>query len=263
MISVSLTNLGEYQGKALALARECKMDERAFVAWLAARVCQYCIQWLPPRGNPPGGWNEQKQRGWKNVDRDIKRVFRSGADLFDILKLHPLVQTHPKLAAILIRYIEQKDYLNLSRVLYKIGSRVVLIPRPLPEQHQANRNPRNGRVLRKPHTHFFVLDDSQIQGYVTTVQKDVGKLKSGYMPAARKLGVKELPIWVTHKSGNGHFINELDQPNPAFTMVNQEKGIERFQTLMEDAIEIAGRNAVKDLEIRLQKRFARHGAHHH
>lgn len=264
MISFSLTNLGEYQSAARALQHDTKMETRAFVAWRAGIVCTYCIQWLPPRGRTPGGWNEQKIRGWKNIEHDIKRVFRSGSDLFDILKLNPLVQAHPKLSAILIRYIEEKDYLNLSRVLYKMGSRVVLIPAPLPEQHQANRSSKTGRVFKSPQTHFYILDDRKIQGYITTVQKDTGKLKSGFMPAARKLGVKGLPIWVSHKAGNGYYIDDLDNSDePSFTMVNEEKGAERFENLMKDAIEIAGKNMVKELEIRLQKKFAKHGAHHH
>lgn len=236
-----------------------------FVVWRAAIVCKDFIWFLPPRGKNPSkeGGNEQKERGWRCVERDIKRVFKSGEQLLGLLKLHPLVEQHPKLAAILERYIQAKDYANLSRVLYKMGSKVTLIPAPLQEQHFAERNRQTGRVFKNPRHRYYVLDDDRIQGYVTLRQRDVGKLKSGCLRAAEKLKmlgseVKGIPAWVKRHHEPGDYVDETQKRGLAgFTIINQARGAERFAHILPAIVAINERKMLIEAKAKIPA-FLRH-----
>jgi hypothetical protein len=263
---VTLSGTKELRQAANFLRHDTQKTAAEFVRWRAGVVTKDLIDFTPPRGPHPAaeGWKEQKERGDRAVERDIKKVFRNGADLWDILKLHPLVQRHANLARILIKYINNGDYLNLSRVLYKIGSRIVLIPQPLREQHFAERNPSNGRVFRKPRHHYYVLQDRKIQGYITLIQRDVGKMKHGWMKAARTLEVKDIPHWVKRQqSEEGDCIDDSNRRgNPSVTISSNAKGADRLGPIVAAVIEINQSKMLEEYRIRLAHDIRKHRLHH-
>ncbi len=146
-------------------------------------------------------WAAQKEAGQRAVARDIRKIFFSHTEFVATMSKHPLCQQHPKLLALLSSYFAAGDYQKLNTVLKKMGSRLTVIQSASRDLHFSQRN-YQGRV-NKPSRRYFVLSLGSIKSYVSLIQKDVGKLKAGFMAAVNALGVKDIPKWVSVHSTPG------------------------------------------------------------
>lgn len=210
-------NTGERMALLHRLALERDRDlSTEFTQW-AGVFAHDLIDFCPPRpsknsnaaavaiGKRPNSWPSQKRAGEGAVERDIRKVFRSKEDLMDVLHENPVIAAKPKLREFVDRAVTAGDGAALSRVLHKLNIELRIIPAPLKEQHFAARTGKKKHVPKRTKG-YYVLGDG-VQGYVNTIKRDVGKLKSGFLTAAKQAGlhVNNIPAWVKrhHEPGRG------------------------------------------------------------
>lgn len=160
-------------------------------------------------------YNDQRKIGEAAVRRDVGRVFQS------FRKYAAYVAkkfNKPKLETYLLQLARQSDTQTLERIFRKWLWRAKVRTTALRGEHLKRRQ-KNGRVKKGPAV--FVLDDRSIKNYEREVVSHVGKAKAGWLAAARGLGVRGLPAWITRHSSPGLFQDQTgDTTKPTITIGN-------------------------------------------
>lgn len=209
---------------------------------------------LIPFTPPPKG----QQQGENAVRRDIARVFGSMSNVKKILKnskvrgagtafnryiregdmekakalLNGTMQKNFRTKAyrrtqngknVRVRSYVQSRPVEIDLKSNRLGRITDIIP-SLPAAgthpiHKARQN--NRKFVSRRQWSAIVLQSGTVAAYVKHKQKNVGTMKAGWVPAARKLGISGLPKFVSRNfRNNGSFVDELDQESPAFTAIN-------------------------------------------
>lgn len=253
-------NTREFHDTGVELRRWKKMDVPQFVRYRARVVTQDLGKWTPPRGPHPGseGWPSMKKRGEKNVERDIRKVYKA-IDQLGIWK----APTNPKLSAWLKRMVRSGNIPAIKAVFDQLGIRYASIfPIPYGSIHETARTTR-GRVGGSKDRSNFVFYESDIKKYITLRQKEVGLLKSGWGMAALRLGAK-LPVWVTKHGANGQFQDKLSIPDrPTVVLVNDTKAAKDMdqEELVDAVLFINELKLQKELKAILAYQCRKHSAH--
>lgn len=99
-----------------------------------------------------------------------------------------------------------------------------------PAFHQSHRNSR-GRVRGIPSDQKMIVGEANLDRYIRDVQKHVGRLKAGWLPAAERLKVSGIPKFVSrHSPGDGAFIDALDRSMGVgfIEAINRNKAVSRL-----------------------------------
>jgi hypothetical protein len=217
-------NAREWVDTGAELRRWKNMDVPTFVRHRARVATQDLLKWTPPRGKHPSkeSFNEQKKRGQKTLERDIRRVFFA----LDQAKIITAPENE-KLANDLKRYIASGNTGAIERILRNLRIPFKSLHKlPYPSLHEAARD-RRGNV-RKAQGHL-VLRDASIKKYIRQRQPMIGEFKAGWNAAARALGVpsRHWPAWVSgQKVGAAPVVDRLKNVSrPTLTLVNASKWI--------------------------------------
>jgi hypothetical protein len=145
------------------------------------------------------------------VEGDIKRGFSSADELhaFNLIK-------NPKTRQDVQSYLSQGRYSAARILLTRMGVKVNLVAAANSQLHGKMRDNR-GRVSKGKH--LLVMKKPSIAALIKEKQAEVGKAKSGWVPAAQSLGVK-LPGWVTRHRGSGIYRENKRQDFSSITVGN-------------------------------------------
>ena len=182
------------------------------------------IKVTPPFGKATfsESYNEQRKSGEDAVERDIRKVF---------IPLRVFAESvssrNPKLAAAILaaggivgsnvktkksKVVKSSiDMDALDAIFRNMGMEGRVVRYVNPEIHQRARG-RRGRVKRA--TPLFVVSEKSLDSYITSVKKDVGKAKSGWLKAAIGLGVAGIPNWIRRHLTPGVFVDKTLANNP-------------------------------------------------
>jgi len=163
---------------------------------------------------------ESKQRGEKKTKADIRQAYGTPADMWQLIH-----DKQGKGAAgqfwSLIKNRQIKQANDMARRL--IGKE--MMPFDNGAEHQRKRSRKTGRVIggKLPkHKDVFLSQQAmpKFRKYSKEKIKLVGLLASGFVPAARELGVK-LPAWITrHQSQPGTVIPKTTRTGYTITIAN-------------------------------------------
>lgn len=186
------------------------------------------IKATPPFAGRRGGkgtfrqsWKVQKDTGTRAVARDVTRVFSPALPASVLNRLPDREKTRAK------RYLRQGKHEELATMLYRLSGGHGNAPsRNIVRQasralHQQRRDS-NGRVTKG--ATVYVQRPASIRRLIRSRQKDVGKWKAGWMPAARALRVKGIPKWISGKAGAGYYRDKTNALNPYFLLANTLRG---------------------------------------
>jgi hypothetical protein len=195
-----ITNDKERKRAVFRLMVEKRQTIRQFMTQWGGVMYRDLIKWTPPRSKETGeeNWGAQKKRGEAAVNRDIRKVFKSGQQLENLLENHPLCKKRPRLAEQLKGYVRAGNYQALNRVLSRISPGVQVVLEPSRALHFPQRNSRG--VVARARQQYIIPRDSAVNGYVREIQKDVGKAKAGWV--TYRLSAKGVPKWVLRHQGS-------------------------------------------------------------
>lgn len=179
----------------------------------AGLLVRDAAKFTPPTGKQPinESWNDQKKAGVAAVEGDIKRGFAPADDLkaFEHIK-------NQKTRQDVQNYMAQGRYSAARILLTRMGISTNLVAAANSQLHSRMRDAR-GRVRRGKT--LLVMKKASIAALIKEKQAEVGKAKSGWVPAAQSLGVK-LPGWVTRHHGSGIYRENKRQDFSSITVGN-------------------------------------------
>lgn len=184
----------------------------------------------------------QRKVGIGAVTRDVKHLFRP------LPKVDTLAAGDKKVAFMLRKYIREGALENLSTILNRLGvgnSRVVY--EATAELHKSKRDAK-GRIPKKT-APIIVLRGRTISALLNVIKGHVGKLKAGWMPAAKKLGVS-VPPWISkHATPGSVQDNSRRLGNPSIMVSNNSVfGPQVEHKIVEYALEKRRGSMQKQLE---------------
>lgn len=149
---------------------------------------------------------EAKKRGEAAVARDIRRVYITPGQLFDLIRAKD-----PRLAAAFWSAVKQQDWPRASSITRSAGvPDLIDFASDDGAAHQSRR--RRGKVTgRQPS--YGIRDPRYLAAYIKQQQARVGLLAAGFKPGAEKLRAR-LPAWVRrHAStiGTVHIQSDLSR----------------------------------------------------
>lgn len=132
---------------------------------------------------------ESKRRGEMAIDSDLKSVYTGPEGMYPVIK----AREGKKMAGAFWRLL-QNDPKSVPEWLRR-NAPSIRAGFDGGKEHQRRRNKR-GRVTGKPTIVLFKKDMRAFTLYAKAQKARVGLLAAGFLPAARRLGVK-LPAWVS------------------------------------------------------------------
>lgn len=201
------------------------------------------LKLTPPFGTAPSteSLNAQKKVGERAVERDIRRVFST----LDLTKIRS-----PKIKHDLERLVRKGDLEGVRRVLRAMGipARDVLREAD-PKLHEGQRD-RRGRIQSRKN--IWVVKDGSVKRYVREKQKHVGKAKSGWLMAARALGVS-VTNWISRHSGAGVFVDRTrDRKKPMVRVGNAVDFIQGSGAELQ-IVKRALQNRVRNMKAKIER----------
>jgi len=104
-----------------------------------------------------------------------------------------------------------------------------------------------------------VVSDRQMKRYTSTVQTQVGKLKSGWTEPLKRLGAN-VPGWVAKHGGQGDAQDNTRNTNfPQYTVWNLAKGAGNYRREMQAALNIRSKQMAANLRRQLRERAKQAG----
>lgn len=226
------------QGKAAGLTVQ-------HLAWdVMANACNNITKLSPPRTQSGGGWNEQLKLGEKSLADDLHRLFLY-PDTKKYVVFRNLFDGH--------LYLRMKDTDAVTRLpddaLVEAGGMQAV--------HEAQRN-RRGRVVAKPPPYFAQPWD--VRAYIKKRQESVGKLKSGWQPAANYFADKvrkrwKFPGWITRHSEPGRAIDRV-RPDGNGSL-QADNSAPHAGAIRRDALTWVSKKAQRDIDKWLPERAAK------
>lgn len=225
MNSFVISNSRERKRAMFRYMRETKQTFEQFMLQWGGVMVHDLIDYTPPRPKKgvKASWAKQKAAGMAAVERDIRKIFFGPDQLLSVLGNLQICKNDPKLLERLTNYVNGGDTDKLLNVLTSLGMSMKLIEAPSRDLHFPQRNYRG--IVRKPKQRYYLTKEQPIKGYIAEIQKDVGKLKSGWMTAANSIGLKvrDVPKWVTRHREPGKGDLNLKGPNYFIEVVNKAK----------------------------------------
>lgn len=164
-------------------------------------------------------FTESRQAGNKSVSRDIKRVFASASYTYETIR------RRSPAAASAFWFSKNKKNDVAARIVRDYSDNPLLhgkplLPAPDPAMHQ-NARSRRGRVESARSLAAVITRDPALKRYITSVQRRVGLLASGWLPSANHYQVK-VPSWVPGSS-TGAISFRNNGPRYTVSMINANK----------------------------------------
>ena len=154
------------------------------------------------------------------VARDVRKAF---APASTAKMLRSLPARSQKLAR---SYVRRGEFEKLQTMLQRMGGNSGSTQREYRESatvalHNKRRD-RTGRVRKG--LPILVKNAASINTLIKLKPSHVGTWKSAWMPAAKSLGVKGIPQWISTKNGKGGIVKKLKTFNPMISLINAERG---------------------------------------
>ena len=163
-----------------------------------------------------GPLQAQRRVGQKAVEFDIRSLFQP------LPRADTIAAGDKKAAFVIRRYLRKNEFDKLSVMLNRLGVRnrgVIL--EATPGIHSKFRDAK-GRTPNKG-GHFLVVKSRSIAALLRTMKGHVGKLKSGWMTAARVLKASA-PNWISDRGTPGAIQDDSKKwHNPSITVSNNSK----------------------------------------
>ena len=189
-----------------------------------------------------GPLNAQRKVGVQAVTTDTKRLFQP------MPKVDTLAAGDKRAAFALRKYIRTGALEALSTMLRRLGALNSGVVYEATEALQTTRRNAKGRIPKKGFP-IIVLRGRTILALVNLLKGHVGKLKAGWMPAAKKLGVS-VPAWISkHSTPGSVHDNSRKLGNPSIMVSNNSAfGPQVEHKIVEYAIEKRRGSMQKQIE---------------
>lgn len=163
-----------------------------------------------------------RKQGEKAVERDIYRSMRVPKEEdFKNEKVKKLIRRRDTEG--FRKFVENSDKMKD----WKVGTFS-------PDLHKAARNSR-GRVTSQ--RKVIVLERQKVARYVKETQKRVGYMRSGWLSAARMVGLNVKTPWVArHSNRHAVAINSLTGGRPSVTIGNTTSGVGQIRQAFDRAV---------------------------
>lgn len=148
---------------------------------------------------------KSKRRGEDKIAADIRKAYGTPSDMWRLIKDRQGKDVADEFWA----RVKNKQWKQANDIARRItGKELDVFDQG--SEHKRRRNPKTGRVVggaQPKHKSVFLLPSAmaKLKRYTKEEQKLVGLLASGFVPAAKKLGVK-LPAWITRHQTKPGFI---------------------------------------------------------
>jgi len=185
----------------------------------------------PPTGNRPltESFAFQRRKGESMVERDVTHLFQPLTSIRAVI--YPQ-SADPKSRNVRRQYLrslaERGLWTELTEQLFQMhvtDERVPIQETLTSDEYyqtwKENLRARGRRVYAKNVRRVLVWESSAFERVKREMKGHVGWAKSGWMEAARHLGVKHIPSWIADKPGPGGYFDETSNADaPAFTIIN-------------------------------------------
>jgi hypothetical protein len=215
----------------------------------AGLLTRELIKKTPPfrdRNLDPTGFTDQAV-GRRAVARDFRRAIEPvSPDDFKMPELKAAITSRrADIAQIIIRRIRKNN-------------KLVVFPDFDPRYHSNFRDSR-GRIQRDKHR--ATLDARAWKKHLTLLWKRVGRMKSGWAPAAMLAGEK-VPAWVARHAAKPGYAHDLtkDQQTPGFLIVSVAKGVGDMRHVIYRALEGRARALQGNIRWRIRELAKKNGA---
>ena len=215
----------------------------------AGLIARDSMKLTPPfLGKRAGGrpiadsWGVHRRVGEAAVARDVGRVFMAMQD-------SPLYE-HPELGKYIKKYVRQRRIGAIEKITSQMGSSRPVLLAADRETHVKARSGK-GRVKGGPYA--MVLDRATIARYTKQAKASVGKEKSNWVPALRKLMPRyAIPKWISRHAGIGsadtsHLLDQV-RPSVIISAVLKYGGNYAELRILESAIE----NRIRSMRIQAE-----------
>lgn len=223
------------QGKAAGLTVR-------HLAWdVMANACNNIVKLSPPRTSSGGSWNEQLKLGEKSLADDLHRLFH-----------------YPETTKYIVfrNLYDGKLYLRMKAddAVVQLPDDALVAAGGMRGIHERNRT-RRGRVVAKPPPYFAQPWD--LRAYIKARQQSVGKLKSGWQPAANYFASRvrkrwKYPGWITRHSEPGQAIDQVSQDGNGY--LQADNNAPHAGAIRRDALTWVSKKAARDIDKWLPKR---------
>lgn len=204
MITYNFVNMPEFQRELRNLYPLSKKSGREFLKQEAKLFVRDVTKLTPAMGGNGDGptvqsFNDQRRIGRQAVANDINRIFHPANKATQIVDNIRNAKTRNDLR----QYMVRGQYDKLKTAFRRMN--IHFVDTATAEMHRQSRNSRGRTVGGK---HFLVLEEKSIPKLITLKQKMVGLAKSGWVKAARSLGL-QLPKWISDKAGTGVYLENF------------------------------------------------------
>ena len=218
---------------------------------------------------PPVGEQEAKARGDAAVRRDIHRVFLTRASAQEIAKrakvrglkqafrdnnhtriLELLNKTQPGTARVkgyvrngkqVAAYTQKRQISSLNN--NRLGFLTSVSEAPERAVHKSRQDA--NKHVRRNRWSQLVLSKGALTAYIAEIQKRVGTMKAGWLPAARALQLS-VPSFVANvERASGSVKIELGGDNPSVTMINSTPRANRVAAKAIDFVRAGREDAMR------------------
>jgi len=185
-----------------------------------------CVE-LARRTQAFGNDSEDQQN--ERIRKDISNIIKPPAYFLKFLSK----TKNPRLQAALRKNYQENDWTAISGILSKVGmgfdAFAVVDSGGMRSIHKENRNPKTGRVYKRPQKFYLASDSTSLANYIAERQKLAGLAKSGWAECANQLKkvvsgsmTRGIPKWVTrHSKGFGSVTDNTGNPfRPSVTLTN-------------------------------------------
>lgn len=225
-------------------------DAGEVVTQEAKLFVQDVIRFTPPFSTGPSteSYNQQRRTGENAVQRDIKRVMTAVEDIKFLSHIRK-----KEIRDRVEKLIRKRDTEGLKVVLRSLGIPVATVLVEADPKMHARRRDRRGRVQRSKGVINVVMRGLTLKRYIREKQSHVGQGKSGWLAAARGLGIK-LPAWITrHQGAPGKFIdNTKNTKQPSITVGNLVDYVQESGSRLQ-IIERALRNRARNMKAKVDR----------
>lgn len=188
--------------------------------------------------------NEAKKRGESAVAADIAKIFPTSKLPHDTL----------------VAMAEKGFRFKTGARSYDHVRDVAESESDLKRVHNFSRNPKSGRTRKMGGIGMAITRKSVRAAYIKKQQKKVGKLESGWLNAAKKLGTSknQTPAWITrHGAGPGGASVSKRTKTTSITIYNRQVW---FPSQMEQRLDFALKQTEKSLKKQMEHIIAKNAA---